>query len=200
MIEEIDVAVFAFDGDQRLRLVNRGGERLLGQPSERLIGRPSDALGLSDWLDGDSPAHLRGDVSRRRGPMGSAERDLPAGRPAPPAARDRRPEPRAPRGRALGVAAAGAGAGPRDQQLARADQVDRGEPPQPDRAAARGRPTGRTTSARASRSSKAAPRRSDGSWAPTRGWRGSRSPSSARWTWRPGSGRVAALETRLEVR
>src|SRR5688572_1112735 len=47
VIEEIDVAVFAFDGDQRLRLVNRGGERLLG--------RPSDALGLRDWLDGDSP-------------------------------------------------------------------------------------------------------------------------------------------------
>jgi PAS domain S-box-containing protein len=55
VIEEIDVAVFAFDGNQRLRLVNRGGERLLGQPSERLIGRPSDALGLRDWLDGDSP-------------------------------------------------------------------------------------------------------------------------------------------------
>ncbi|MGH7580354.1 MAG: sensor histidine kinase, partial [Gemmatimonadales bacterium] len=55
VIEEIDVAVFAFDGDRRLRLVNRGGERLLGQPSERLIGRPSDTLGLSDWLDGESP-------------------------------------------------------------------------------------------------------------------------------------------------
>jgi PAS domain S-box-containing protein len=55
VIEEIDVAVFAFDGDHRLRLVNRGGERLLGQPSERLIGKPSDLLGLSDWLEGESP-------------------------------------------------------------------------------------------------------------------------------------------------
>ena len=55
VIEEIDVAVFAFDGDRRLRLVNRGGERLLGQPSERLIGKPSDHLGLSDWLEGESP-------------------------------------------------------------------------------------------------------------------------------------------------
>ena len=45
VIEEIDVAVFAFDGDHRLRLVNRGGERLLGQPSERLIGKPSDHAG-----------------------------------------------------------------------------------------------------------------------------------------------------------
>ena len=55
VIEEIDVAVFAFDGDLRLRLVNRSGERLLGQPSERLIGRPSETLGLSDWLSGESP-------------------------------------------------------------------------------------------------------------------------------------------------
>jgi PAS domain S-box-containing protein len=55
VIEEIDVAVFAFDGDHRLRLVNRGGERLLGQPFERLIGRPSDTLGLSECLTGESP-------------------------------------------------------------------------------------------------------------------------------------------------
>jgi len=45
VIEEIDVAVFAFDGAHRLRLVNRGGERLLGQPSERLLGLGADALG-----------------------------------------------------------------------------------------------------------------------------------------------------------
>src|SRR4029078_3650857 len=31
VIEEIDVAVFAFDGNRRLRLVNRGGERRVGQ-------------------------------------------------------------------------------------------------------------------------------------------------------------------------
>ena len=31
VMEEIDVAIFAFDGGQRLRLVNRGGERLLGR-------------------------------------------------------------------------------------------------------------------------------------------------------------------------
>jgi two-component system nitrogen regulation sensor histidine kinase NtrY len=55
VIEEIDAAVFAFDGDRRLRLVNRGGERLLGQPAERLLGRSSATLGLGDWLDGESP-------------------------------------------------------------------------------------------------------------------------------------------------
>jgi two-component system nitrogen regulation sensor histidine kinase NtrY len=48
---EIDVAVFAFDGEQRLRLVNRAGERLLAQPAIRLLGRTSDELGLAACLD-----------------------------------------------------------------------------------------------------------------------------------------------------
>src|SRR5580700_849512 len=39
VMEEIDVAVFAFDDDRALRLVNRAGERLLAQPGERLLGR-----------------------------------------------------------------------------------------------------------------------------------------------------------------
>src|SRR5215468_1360309 len=37
VMTEIDVAVFAFDAEQRLRLVNRAGERLLGRPGERLL-------------------------------------------------------------------------------------------------------------------------------------------------------------------
>jgi two-component system nitrogen regulation sensor histidine kinase NtrY len=55
VMEEIDVAVFAFDGAQRLRLVNRGGERLLDQPAERLLGLGADALGLADCLEGETP-------------------------------------------------------------------------------------------------------------------------------------------------
>jgi two-component system nitrogen regulation sensor histidine kinase NtrY len=55
VIEEIDVAVFAFDSERRLRLANRAGERLLGQPAERLLGRPAGSLGLADCLEGDSP-------------------------------------------------------------------------------------------------------------------------------------------------
>src|SRR4051812_28347937 len=58
VIEEIDVAVFAFDGTRRLRLVNRGGERLLGQPAERLLGRQAEAVGLGHCLDGESPRTL----------------------------------------------------------------------------------------------------------------------------------------------
>src|SRR3974390_1439478 len=37
VMEEIDVAVFAFDGDRCLRLVNRAGERLLALPAERML-------------------------------------------------------------------------------------------------------------------------------------------------------------------
>lgn len=50
---EIDAAVFAFDGDQVLRLVNRGGEHLLGQSAARLLGRDAKALGLEQCLRGD---------------------------------------------------------------------------------------------------------------------------------------------------
>jgi len=39
VMSEIDVAVFAFDAANRLRLVNRAGERLLASPAERLLGR-----------------------------------------------------------------------------------------------------------------------------------------------------------------
>ncbi len=55
---EIDVAVFAFDGNQRLRLVNRAGEKLLAQPVMRLLGRTSEELGLATCLnqnDGGGP-------------------------------------------------------------------------------------------------------------------------------------------------
>jgi nitrogen fixation/metabolism regulation signal transduction histidine kinase len=50
-MSEIDVAVFAFDGNQRLRLVNRAGEKLLAQPAMRLLERTSDELGLASCLN-----------------------------------------------------------------------------------------------------------------------------------------------------
>jgi nitrogen fixation/metabolism regulation signal transduction histidine kinase len=50
VMEEIDVAVFTFDGEQKLRLVNRGGERLLNMPSERLLGLKAEDIGLADCL------------------------------------------------------------------------------------------------------------------------------------------------------
>jgi nitrogen fixation/metabolism regulation signal transduction histidine kinase len=51
VMAEIDVAVFAFDGEHRLQLVNRAGEKLLAQPSARLLGRTSSELGLSESLN-----------------------------------------------------------------------------------------------------------------------------------------------------
>jgi two-component system, NtrC family, nitrogen regulation sensor histidine kinase NtrY len=55
VMEEIDVAVFAFDGVTVLRLVNRAGERVLNQPAERILGRTAEELGLSECLQGDTP-------------------------------------------------------------------------------------------------------------------------------------------------
>ena len=46
VMEEMDVAFFAFDADERLRLVNRAGERLLAAPAERLLGQTAEELGL----------------------------------------------------------------------------------------------------------------------------------------------------------
>jgi nitrogen fixation/metabolism regulation signal transduction histidine kinase len=54
VMEEIDVAVFAFDPQQVLRLVNRAGERLLVQPAERLLARDAESLGLAEFLAGDT--------------------------------------------------------------------------------------------------------------------------------------------------
>jgi two-component system nitrogen regulation sensor histidine kinase NtrY len=50
VMEEIDVAVFSFDGEHKLRLVNRAGERLLNMPSERLLGLKAEDIGLGDCL------------------------------------------------------------------------------------------------------------------------------------------------------
>lgn len=47
---EIDVAVFAFDREERLVLVNRAGERLMAQPVERLMGRSAAQLNLAECL------------------------------------------------------------------------------------------------------------------------------------------------------
>jgi nitrogen fixation/metabolism regulation signal transduction histidine kinase len=49
------VAVFAFDQDEALRLVNKSGERLLAQPPERLLGKRAEELGLAECLRGDAP-------------------------------------------------------------------------------------------------------------------------------------------------
>lgn len=55
ILEEIDVAVFAFDEDERLRLLNRAGERLLDQPSKAVLGSSAADLRLQEGLVGHAP-------------------------------------------------------------------------------------------------------------------------------------------------
>jgi len=54
VMEEIDVAIFTFDGTHHLRLLNRAGERLLAQPGERLLGRTGAEVGLEECLSGEA--------------------------------------------------------------------------------------------------------------------------------------------------
>jgi nitrogen fixation/metabolism regulation signal transduction histidine kinase len=54
IIAEIDLAVFTFDGEETLQLVNRAGRRMMAQPAERLLGRTATDLGLADCLEGEA--------------------------------------------------------------------------------------------------------------------------------------------------
>jgi two-component system, NtrC family, nitrogen regulation sensor histidine kinase NtrY len=54
VMAEIDVAIFAFDSEKRLVLVNRYGERLLGREAADLVGRAADHLGLQGALTDSS--------------------------------------------------------------------------------------------------------------------------------------------------
>ncbi|PWT97698.1 MAG: PAS domain-containing sensor histidine kinase [Terriglobia bacterium] len=60
VMKEIGVAIFAFDEQQRLRLVNRAGERLLAGPSERLLGQSAAELGLAGCLTGEAQTTFQG--------------------------------------------------------------------------------------------------------------------------------------------
>src|SRR5206468_3882508 len=55
VMDSVDVAVFGFDPERRLRLVNGEGERLLGRPAERLLGLEAAWLGLGAGLEGETP-------------------------------------------------------------------------------------------------------------------------------------------------
>lgn len=58
VMAELDVAVFAFDDHQRLRLANRAGESLLRRPAEQLLDRSAAELGLAPCLDGENTRTL----------------------------------------------------------------------------------------------------------------------------------------------
>jgi len=51
----IDVAMFAFDDHDRLRLLNRAGEDLLGRKESQVLGLTAEDLGLEECLLGQTP-------------------------------------------------------------------------------------------------------------------------------------------------
>ncbi len=51
VIADVDICVFGFDSQLRLRLVNRAGEALLGGTADELRGRSAADLGLAGMLD-----------------------------------------------------------------------------------------------------------------------------------------------------
>lgn len=54
VMEEIDVAVFTFDTEEKLRFVNRAGERLMDRSATCLLGQAAADLGLADLLHRES--------------------------------------------------------------------------------------------------------------------------------------------------
>lgn len=82
VMEEIDLAVFAFDSEQKLRLVNRAAERLLDRPSAQLLGRTAEELRMQDCLEGEPTRTLQrtfpggiGNVASRWGMRRSSFRE-----------------------------------------------------------------------------------------------------------------------------
>jgi two-component system, NtrC family, nitrogen regulation sensor histidine kinase NtrY len=59
VISNIDLAVFTFDEENRLRLVNDAGIRLLNRQSEEILGSTASDLGLMECLQGDRTTVLQ---------------------------------------------------------------------------------------------------------------------------------------------
>jgi PAS domain-containing protein len=73
VMEEISVAVFAFDQEQRLKLANRAGEQLLGNTVERMLERTAAELGLAQCLAGPPVQTLQGALSRAAWAVGHCD-------------------------------------------------------------------------------------------------------------------------------
>ena len=58
IMSEIDVAIFTFDPERHLRLVNRAGEALLAQPMDKLLSKTAEELGLGHCFDADQDEPL----------------------------------------------------------------------------------------------------------------------------------------------
>ncbi len=71
VMEEIDVAVLAFDDHGTLKLVNKGGERLFGKSALNMVGLSVEELGIADCMEGTAPR-----VLERAFPGGSGRWEL----------------------------------------------------------------------------------------------------------------------------
>src|SRR5687768_3316350 len=58
VMEEINIAIFAFDADRKLRLANHAAQLLLAKPAERILGRDAADIGLADCLEGEQARML----------------------------------------------------------------------------------------------------------------------------------------------
>ena len=67
VMEEIGVAVFAFDPANQLLLVNKAAEALVGKQSDELIGTPASSLGFDEYLSGDPRRLVDRSFGGRRG-------------------------------------------------------------------------------------------------------------------------------------
>jgi two-component system nitrogen regulation sensor histidine kinase NtrY len=68
VLEQIDVGIFAFDADKRLRLVNRAAEELLGKPRDQLASRSASELGIDGFLSMAAPGRVDFDFPSGQGP------------------------------------------------------------------------------------------------------------------------------------
>jgi nitrogen fixation/metabolism regulation signal transduction histidine kinase len=55
VMAQVDIAVFGFDAEHRLRLVNESGRQLIGKALEQVTGQSASELGLEGCLDGPTP-------------------------------------------------------------------------------------------------------------------------------------------------
>jgi nitrogen fixation/metabolism regulation signal transduction histidine kinase len=59
VISEIDVAIFAFDSNAQLRLINKSGEQLIQMSAEQAMGESAEELGLAPYLTGPASSVTR---------------------------------------------------------------------------------------------------------------------------------------------
>lgn len=67
VMEEIAVAVFAFDPGEHVLLVNKAGEQLLGRSEADMIGQPASAFAFDEYLSGEPRRLVDRTIGGRRG-------------------------------------------------------------------------------------------------------------------------------------